>query len=60
MPDEAVEGWLRGRDSLTLPIRDANRGVTGDLTSSHEGAQCLKWLRGRDSNPDNVVQSRKK
>ena len=31
--------------------------VTEDGPTGHERAQRVKWLGGRDSNPDNVVQS---
>jgi hypothetical protein len=35
----------------------ASRRVPEDLPSSHERAKRVKWLGGRDSNPDNLVQS---
>ncbi len=37
-------------------MSEANRAAQEDRPRSHERAQRVKWLGGRDSNPDNVLQ----
>ena len=49
-------GWEAGiRAHLTRPLGESN--APEDVRAAHEGAKRLKWLGGRDSNPDNLVQS---
>ena len=51
--------FVAGRQGF-VPTRNeptASCGAPEELTSSHGGAKRVKWLGGRDSNPDNVVQS---
>ncbi len=38
-------------------MSEANRGVTNTGRAANERAKREKWLGGRDSNPDNRVQS---
>ena len=47
-----VQGFGPARDERCESRRDARA-----LPSSRERAERVKWLGGRDSNPDNHVQS---
>ena len=46
-----------GRDSCPFGESRDEPNAPEDVPSSHERAKRVEWLGGRDSNPDNLVQS---
>ena len=47
LPDEAVEGWLGGRDSCPFPASEASRDVPEDVPSSQRPSRRRGKLAGR-------------